>query len=56
MFVHVPHALLFACGGQKRTLDPLELGFQAVVSCHVGGEVELRSSARAVCLVRKNIP
>ena len=25
-----------AFGGQKRVLDPLELGIQVVVSCHVG--------------------
>lgn len=26
----------FAQGGQKRTLGPLELEIQVVVSCHVG--------------------
>ena len=34
-------------GGQKRALDPQELGLQMVVSHYVGAAVKLVSSARA---------
>lgn len=33
-------------GNQKKALDPLELKFQVVVSCHVDAGTELKSSVR----------
>lgn len=35
-------------GSQKPALDPLELKFQVVVSCHIDVGTELKSFVRAV--------
>lgn len=39
VYIHAPHVLPFACGGQKWVSDPLDLGFRAVVSCLVASWV-----------------
>lgn len=45
-----------AHGGQKKAADPLELEFQAVVSCLIRGiGTESGSSARAVCALEPSL-
>lgn len=42
MYVCVPHTCVGACRGWRRTLNPLELEFQAVVGKERGREKERR--------------
>ena len=44
--MHIYVCVPGACGGLKRTLDPLELELWTAVSHHVGLGIEPRTSAR----------
>lgn len=54
VYVGVLTCMSCACGGQKRTADPLELQLQMLLSCCVGAMKKPNSSGRTASALTMN--